>query len=138
MKKLLRVLIVDDDPHMSTTLQDILTASGYEVETAGGAEEGLSRLERGAFDCVISDIRMPGMNGVRFQQAAVSKHGKVPFLFITAYAENELYKQAREQGAIGFLEKPLDLPLLLTVMKVLSTDGMNSVSSIRKLPLWSL
>jgi CheY-like chemotaxis protein len=104
----LRILIVDDDLNMTRTLADILSVFGHFAETATRAAEGLQKMSFTAFDAVVSDIRMPDMNGVEFQRAIRQQHGNLPIMLITAYADHEWLLQARAQGLQAFLEKPFD------------------------------
>jgi DNA-binding NtrC family response regulator len=126
MEKTLRILIVDDDHNITRTLADSLTVSGYIAETAAIAEEGLNKLEVHTFDCVVSDIRMPGMNGVEFHRVIKSKYGDIPVVLITAYAEQELIVQARDQGVMTFLEKPLNIPLLFSFLRRIASGEYKS------------
>ncbi len=112
MPKSLHILVVDDDANMRRTLGDILAISGYQVEVSASPLEGLLQLEQAVFDCVISDIRMPGMNGVQFHQVIRQKYDHLPVLLMTAYADQDLLLQARAQGLRYFLEKPLQLERL--------------------------
>jgi len=116
-----RVLIVDDDVNMMRTLADILAASGYIAETTSSALDGLGKLEANPFHCVVTDIRMQGMNGVEFQQVIKDKYGPIPVILITAYADHDLIVRGREQGALAFLEKPLNIPLLLSILRAIAT-----------------
>jgi DNA-binding NtrC family response regulator len=118
------VLIVDDDQNMTRTLADILAASGYAAETATRAEEGLEKLQARRFDSVVSDIRLHGMNGVEFQKKIKEQYGDIPVLLITGYAEHDLIVEARKQGVLAFLEKPLDITQLLSLLRVLAS-GIN-------------
>lgn len=112
MTKMLRILVVDDDVNMRRTLADILALAGYQVVTCTSPVEGLLELESAPFDCVVSDIRMPGMNGVQFYQAIRAKDADLPVLLMTAYADQELLFLARALGLRFFLEKPLELERL--------------------------
>lgn len=118
----LRILIVDDDPNMARTLCDILAVSGFQGETARNAEDGLGKLARESYQVVISDIRMAGMNGVEFQKIIKQEYPEVHMILMTAYADYELIARGRQQGAMAFLEKPLNIPLLLSILRVVS-DG---------------
>jgi DNA-binding NtrC family response regulator len=124
----LRVLIVDDDPNMTRTLEDILAASGFTAETATDAHEGLVRFEQNFYQVVLTDIRMPGMNGVEFQRAIKVKYPEVSILLMTAYAEYELIAQGRLEGALAFLEKPLNIPLLLSILRAIEKDTFRKSS----------
>jgi DNA-binding NtrC family response regulator len=120
MNEPLGVLIVDDDQNMTRTLGDILAASGFAAETATNALEGLRILEAKPCQVVLTDIRMPGMNGVEFQQAIKEKYPDVRVILITAYADPELITKGRAQGALAFMDKPLDIPLLLSILRVIA------------------
>jgi CheY-like chemotaxis protein len=122
MPKSLHILVVDDDPNMRRTLGDILTISGHQVEVSASPLEGLLQLEKTAFDCVVSDIRMPGMNGVEFLQAIRQKYGHLPVVLMTAYADQNLLLQARAQGLRYFLEKPLELERLFAWLAEVSAE----------------
>ena len=62
----LRILVIDDDQRMSHTLKDILTISGHEVVCSDSAKSGIKILEKQKFDCVLTDVKMPDMDGVSF------------------------------------------------------------------------
>ncbi len=78
------VLVVDDDPDLLSVIGEILTARGYQVETAASGPEALERLERERFDLILSDVRMPGLDGPAFYQALEERHpelvGRVVFM----------------------------------------------------------
>ena len=103
----LRVLIVEDDPDVGSALSEALTGKGYEVETAGTAEEGLSRLGGGQFQLVIADYNLPAQTGVWMVQEA-EKAGLLAaskVLLITG--------EPNPDGVAGFkiLRKPIDTDL---------------------------
>jgi len=122
MSKPFRVLIVDDDRNMTRTLNDILVASGFEAETASSALEGLRVLEAKACHVVVTDIRMEGMNGVEFQRAIKEKYPATRVILITAYADYDLINLGRTQGALAFLDKPLNIPLLLSLLRAVAEE----------------
>lgn len=125
MNEPLRVLIVDDDHNMARTLADILTASGYAVETAGSSEEGLAKLDSGSFGCVLSDIRMPGSDGVHFQRLVKDKRPGTPVILMTAYADQDLMAEGKLQGALAILDKPLNIPLLLLMLRMVAAGNFS-------------
>ncbi len=122
MDESLRILVVDDDPSMANTTADILAASGYIVETASDAWQGLGKLEANSFHCVLTDIRMQGMNGVDFQKMIREKYSDLHVLLMTAYADYDLIARGRQQGATAFLEKPLDISLLLSILRAIELE----------------
>jgi two-component system response regulator HydG len=119
----LRILIVDDERRMAKTLVDILKVKGYKAEAAHSAPEALHMVQKGHFDCVLTDIRMPEMNGVELYQAAKESQPDLPVVLMTAYSSDTLVKVGQEKGAIAVLTKPLDINLLLSFF-----------SSLRKQP----
>ena len=108
-----RILVVDDDQNMAKTLTDILRIKGYEAEQASSAQEALGKAEITRFDCMLSDIRMQGTNGVELYRAMRHRQPSMPAVLMTAYASEELTRQGLEAGVVGVLTKPLDIKHLL-------------------------
>ncbi len=106
-------MIVDDNRMMSKTLQDIFLVKGYEAEVAHSGSEALGKVERSLFNCVLSDIKMPDVNGVELYKAIKTHQPNLPVMLMTAYAADKLVKEGLEEGVIAVLTKPLDLNLLL-------------------------
>lgn len=73
MKEKLHILIVDDDPDITDTMVDILRVKGYEAEPAYSGSEALKMIEHHRFDCVLTDVKMPQMNGVELHRL-ISDH----------------------------------------------------------------
>lgn len=113
MNSKLQILIVDDDKNMTSTLADILTISDHTVQVAGSGREALKIISSHAFDCVLSDMRMPEMDGVEFQQHLAASQPNLPVLLMTAYASQENIRKGIENGAVDVLEKPLHIGQLL-------------------------
>jgi CheY-like chemotaxis protein len=121
------LLIVDDDPLMVKTLADILTIKGYQVETAhsallalealGNEASGENEHRQCALDCVISDVKMPGMNGVELFRRIHARFPELPVILMTAYAEEDLLQHARQDGVVAVLPKPLKIPRLLGLLR---------------------
>ena len=109
----LRILIVDDDRRMASTLADILELQPYETAQAHSGNEALEKINESRFDCVLSDIKMAGMNGVELFQAIRETQPGLPVVLMTAYATDELIHQGLQSGAIGVLNKPIDIHQLL-------------------------
>jgi len=113
-----KILVIDDDPLVLKSLQNLLCRSGYEVEAAKSGEDAENKLRGKRADLIICDIRMPGENGVsvikRLKEAsAVTGEREVPFIFITGYASEETPIEALKLGAKDYLLKPFDLDELL-------------------------
>jgi len=113
MSDKLRILIVDDDRRMTHTLADILVLAGHEVAEATSGPEAIMKAHAMMFDCVLSDVKMPGMNGLDLFRALRNIQPGLPVVLMTAYAADNIIRQGLEEGVIAALEKPLDLQLLL-------------------------
>jgi DNA-binding NtrC family response regulator len=118
----LRILIVDDDQRMTHTLADILAVSGYETVEAGSALQALEKIRQESFDCVLTDIRMPQMDGVSFQQTVSNEQPGLPVILMTAYAAEDLIQQGLEAGIVGVLEKPINIVQMLGFFSTLAKN----------------
>jgi DNA-binding NtrC family response regulator len=107
------ILIVDDDQRMTKTLVDILAIKGFLVEAANSGEEALNKLEHKHYDCMLTDIKMPGITGVELAHQARMIRSELAIVLMTAYASERQTEQAMEEGAVAVVDKPLDLNLLL-------------------------
>ncbi|PRP90070.1 Transcriptional regulatory protein ZraR [Enhygromyxa salina] len=106
-----RVLVVDDEPNLRKVLGALLQQAGHEVVTEADGESGLARVKsspRGTFDVVISDLRMPGMDGMQLLRALVEEDSGLPVIILTAHGTVDTAVEAVKGGAFDFLEKPFD------------------------------
>lgn len=127
MKKLspYQLAIVEDDPALLELLQEELTGHGYQVTACPSAETLLQQTENTAFDLVISDIRLPGMDGMTLLQRLQQQSNPPALLLITAFGTVSQAVAALKQGADDFLTKPLDLEhLLLSVQRLLNHKAL--------------
>lgn len=123
MSENLRVLVVDDDRRMARTLADILTVKGYEAEAAYSAAEALEKAKERHFDCLLTDIKMPEMNGVELHEAIGRVQPDLPVVLMTAYSTDKLVAKGLKEGAIASLTKPLDINQLLSFFSSLRPQG---------------
>jgi CheY-like chemotaxis protein len=114
------ILVLDDDPHMTRTLSDILALNGYRVVEAWSAQEALDLVAAQEFDCVLTDVRMPGADGVEFYRQARRERPGLPVILMTAYAADEIIQQGLAEGVIGVLDKPINIALLLGFLAALT------------------
>lgn len=117
----LHILVVDDDRRMTKTTVDILKVKGYSADTAYSGPEALEKIATFDYDCILTDIRMPGMDGVELLRTIRENQPGLPVVLMTAYANDALVQQGIAEGAVAALTKPLDLNQLL-----------NFFSSLRK------
>lgn len=102
----MRVLVVDDDPQMQLAIKATLDRAGYEVTVANNGRMGLELAEKGGFELIISDQRMPEMGGAELLAALQEKKSSVPFIMITAHGTISQAVEAMQKGAADFLAKP--------------------------------
>jgi DNA-binding NtrC family response regulator len=121
------ILIVDDDAGMVETLEDILAARNYRVATADSGEAAIEHVGRTAFDVVLMDIKMPGLNGVEALQVMRRMTPTLSVIMMTAFTRDELVDQAHRAAAVAVVAKPLDLDHLLAVV-----DGISRSSCERR------
>lgn len=124
-----RILIVDDDPLMAMTLVDIVRLKGYDAESAQTGYDALRQLAERHFDCVLTDIKMPGISGVELFQELRLIHPGLPVIFMTAYPADDLMQPGLDEGAIAILTKPLDIDLLLRLFGELDSRPVVVVAS---------
>ncbi len=108
-----KILIVDDEPMIRTTLREILEYEKYEVEEAEDAKKALEIIDKQEFKVILSDIKMPGMNGIEFLEELQKKGNNIPVIMITGHGDIDTAVEALKKGAFDFIQKPLDLNRLL-------------------------
>ena len=112
-----RVLVVDDDPALSRIFADVLGTAGFTVELAGNGRVALSLLEHGSFDALVSDLALPGIDGMELLRAVRQRGLELPVIFITGSPHLSTAMQAVEFGAFRYLLKPVDAEQLVEVVE---------------------
>ncbi len=107
------ISVVDDDDSVRESLSGLIRSVGFGVMVFSSAEEFLNSECRRATDCLILDVRMPGMNGLDLQRRLVAEHFAVPVIFITAHGDEETRARALNGGAVEYLLKPFSEEALL-------------------------
>lgn len=107
-----RVLVVDDHATARQSVVDVLQLSGYEVAACASAVEALNRLATAPVEVVVTDLQMPGMNGLEFIAEIGRRQVAAQVLMITAHASVETAVEAMRLGAFDYLEKPFDVTAL--------------------------
>ncbi|HEY7675598.1 MAG TPA: response regulator [Candidatus Methylomirabilis sp.] len=113
-----RILVVDDEPRTREAVALYLQDLGYQVESTGDAQSGLEVVRDGV-DLVITDIRMPEMDGIEFLQEIRAAHPGLPVMLITGYPGPEASWDARQLEATAFLSKPFRLETLATHVRMI-------------------
>jgi DNA-binding NtrC family response regulator len=129
-----RILVVDDEETIRNLFLDFLGGGGYQVVTAESGEAALRKFKPHFFDCVISDISMPGMGGLELLKKLKEKDPTVIFLMITGYPSIQDAVEAMKLGAYDYITKPLQLDdLQIKVERALYTRNLEkSITIITK------
>ncbi|MFR9018947.1 MAG: response regulator [Fusobacterium sp.] len=101
-----KILIVDDERNIRTTLKMCLSGEGYEIETAVNGEDGLEKAEQDKYDLIFLDIKMPGMNGMEVLEELRNRENKTNIIIMTAYGTIEDAVKAMKLHAVDFIPKP--------------------------------
>lgn len=117
MTKLNQILIVDDNPHMSNLLSDILDFFDYKAVGARDGEEALKTLSEKSFDMVITDLRMPRMDGMNLLRALKERFPALPVVVITGFGTDSSRSDALAAQADGFLAKPFKVEEIKELLK---------------------
>lgn len=123
------LLIVDDDPRIRGLLTESLSALGYTTSQASNGREALELVYDHEFDCVITDIKMPEIDGLTLLQSLKSQKPSLPVIMITAFAIPQHKAEAVEAGADGFLMKPFRLSKIEDVLARVLSEGLHNGKS---------
>ena len=113
------VHLIDDDTDVLEALTFLLTAAGLAVQVHESAVAFLNARPRAQAGCIVTDIRMPGMDGLELQRKLLADHDDTPVIVMTGHAD--LAVEARKAGAFNFFEKPFDNEILLEAIRAALT-----------------
>lgn len=111
------ILVVDDDKGIREILEIVLTQEGYDVTSVEDGLKGLAKCRRQKYDLIITDLKMPKMDGIEFMKAAKEVSPESLVILITAYASGESAVRAMQEGAYDYLEKDFDIENLKSVIQ---------------------
>ncbi|MER7677089.1 response regulator transcription factor [Streptomyces sp. NPDC096934] len=129
----MRLLIVEDEKRLALSLAKGLTAEGYAVDVVHDGAEGLHRASEGAYDLVVLDIMLPGMNGYRVCAALRAAGHDVPILMLTAKDGEYDEAEGLDTGADDYLTKPFSYVVLVARVKALLRRGRTARPPVRVL-----
>jgi two-component system, LuxR family, response regulator FixJ len=112
-----KVYVIDDDAAMRDSLQFLLDSSGFDVTLFDAAQDFLDALPGLSFGCVVSDVRMPGIDGIELLKHMKAADNRFPILIMTGHGDVPLAVEAMKLGAIDFLEKPFEEERLTTMIE---------------------
>jgi two-component system response regulator FixJ len=108
MSNKVKVYVIDDDEAMRDSLNFLLDSAGLEVTLFEAAQQFLDALPGLEFGCVVSDVRMPGIDGIELLKRMKARQSKLPILIMTGHGDVPLAVEAMKLGAVDFLEKPFE------------------------------
>ncbi|MCK4763986.1 MAG: diguanylate cyclase [Candidatus Aminicenantes bacterium] len=117
MKKSLRILVVDDEETFRSTLKEFLAAYGHYILDAGNGVQALEVLDKADVDLIISDMRLPKMDGITFTHKVIEMERDIPVIVMTAYASIESAVEAMKAGAADFITKPFKFKHILFIIE---------------------
>jgi DNA-binding NtrC family response regulator len=121
--KNMRTLLVDDDELIRDSLSIAFKNKGCLLQTAETAEEGLQALKEKSFDIILSDFKLPGIDGIEFIKLATASHPNSVKILITAYGDEDTVSEALGAGAQDFIEKPFSIRMLVDSLNRLIQIG---------------
>src|ERR1700741_2805034 len=117
------IFVIDDDLSVRDAIKGIVTSVGLRVETFESVQDFLQKSPPDGPNCLVLDVRLPGVSGLDFQQELAKLDIRVPIVFITGYGDIPMTVRAMKAGAIEFLTKPFrDQDLLDAIQQALERD----------------
>ena len=117
------ISIVDDDESIRAASKTLLRSAGYQVQTFASADDFLSSGALGLTECMILDVRMPGIDGLELQRRLCDAGFRVPIVFITAHDDGTLRQRVIKAGAVDLLHKPFGANALLASVQTALGSG---------------
>jgi DNA-binding response OmpR family regulator len=112
-----RVLIVDDETNMRTTLADILSDEGYVIDTVPDGASAVEMCTKYTYEVILLDVRMPGIDGLETFRRIRRQCENARVIMMSAFSADELKRSTLEEGAVAFLSKPLDIDHVISLIK---------------------
>ncbi|MGA1862384.1 response regulator [Deferribacter thermophilus] len=107
MEKNYKILVVDDEEHTRLGYAEVLRLDGYEVDIAETGLEGLEKAKKTKFDVIVTDLRMPQMDGLTFIEKLREFDSDARVVIITAFGTYKSYQKSKQLGVITYLNKPV-------------------------------
>jgi two-component system, LuxR family, response regulator FixJ len=124
-----KVYVIDDDEAMRDSLDFLLGSANFDVTLFELAQHFLDALPGVEFGCVVSDVRMPGIDGIELLKRMKASHSTIPVLIMTGHGDVPLAVEAMKLGAIDFLEKPFEDDRLIGMIDVALKQVLSGVRS---------
>ncbi len=121
-----KILIVDDEPGIQVMIKALLARAGHESVTADNGVKALEFVKTDTFDLIITDLRMPHMDGLNLIRELVALGSTIPVILVTGYASTESANEALKLGVSGYLAKPFNIKELLSTVEGALGAGKNA------------
>ena len=115
MSNIPKVLVVDDEPIIVRSCERILKDTGVDIDTAAGGKQGIEKMQNSAYDLVLTDLKMPEVDGITFIRWIKNERPDTGIVIITGYPSQETIKEALKLGIIDYVPKPFTPAVLLDV-----------------------
>ena len=112
-----KILIADDEKSIRKTLREILEYENHKVEEAEDGADGISKIEKGSYDLILCDVKMPKKDGIEVLEKIQALRLETPVVMISGHGTIETAVEAVKKGAFDFISKPLDLNRLLLTLR---------------------
>jgi two-component system NtrC family response regulator len=127
-----KILVIDDDESLRRVLEYNLAQEGYAVLAAGSGEQGLDLLKKERADLVVTDVRMPGMDGLQVLEGVHKVDPNIQVIILTAFGTIEMAVEAMKAGAFQYISKPFNRDeLKLTIKKALQLEELERENIFR-------
>lgn len=113
----MKILVVDDEKLIRWSLSKGLEGAGYAVDTAANGNDALQMVEKFKYDIVVTDLRMPGLNGIELLKKIKEMEMSLPVIFLSAYLSKEVVENAIQYGAFRCINKPFHMENIIHVVK---------------------
>lgn len=117
------IAVIDDDPEVREALSELLQVLSLEGQAFSSAEEFLDSYRQGLFDCLITDVRMPGINGLELLSKLKAMGSDLPTIVISSSVAEETGAVALANGALAFLRKPIEDKVLIHYLSLALGQG---------------
>jgi DNA-binding NtrC family response regulator len=112
-----RILVIDDEEIVRVSCKKCLTPEGYDVDVAANGIEGLAMTENNRYDVILTDLKMPDMDGMEFLTKVKERHPDTKVIMITGYSTVEHAVRAMRMGAYNYIEKPFTPDALIEAVR---------------------
>lgn len=137
MDALKKVMFVDDEPGVRSSWDRFFSLAGFDVTTVEDGARAIDRLREEPVDVVVSDLKMPGVDGITLLEWMHDEQPETPFILVTGYGDEEVERKVRELGAFEYLNKPISpeaLSAVVTAATILDRQIRGSTPAVEPAP----